>query len=247
METGGGLVPMEFFATQIPQFTLYGDGTAVFEPQRAVAVPLSTMTLPQPDPPFLTAKLTETEVQELLDSALDEGHLAVAKESYSLSGVADAPTTLFTIHAGGYDKSVEIYALGISEPYGNEADDRAHMAALASRLANFTADPGHDQPDSYDPALYRVTLFQSYGPSSSPAIEWPWSDISVSDFRPSDERPGDVLVMSREQVAKLTNVPNGGQMGIWVARPYVGANQTEALPFEIAIRPLLPDEIPTAL
>ena len=137
--------------------------------------------------------------------------------------VADAPTTLFTIYAGGYDKSVEIYALGISDPSGKEADDRAHMAALAGRLANFTADPGHDQP-GYDPAFYRVTLFQSYGPPAPPAIEWPWSDISVSDFHPSDERPGDVMVMSREQVAKLTDVPNGGQMGIWVARPDIVAN-----------------------
>jgi len=236
METGGGVVPLEFFSTQIPQFSLYGDGTVVFKPQPPMAASASSGR--QPDPPFLTAKLTEQEIQELLDVALNAGHLAVAKESYSLAGVADGPTTLFTVNAGGYDKTVNVYALGISSPYGDEADDREHMALLANRLVNFQADSGHDASSTYEPAFYCVTLFRDTAASPLNRADWPWPDVSVSDFRPSDARPGNVMIMTRDQVSKLTAVPNGGQMGLWVRAP-------TGSPVELSVRPLLPDEIAT--
>lgn len=242
METGGGLVPMDFLATQIPQFTLYGDGSAIYKAQTATVVN-STDKQPQPDQAFRTAKLTEEEVQALLESALNAGHLGVAKPSYSLAGVADGPTTLFSITAGGLNKTVSVYALGLGTPFGDESDDREHMAALASRLSNFEADPGHDPSTAYDPVVYRVFLFRATTSSQSTSVEWPWSDVSVGDFLPSDERPGDVMVMSREQVSKLTKVPNGGQAAIWVASPDVGM---DVMPLELAVRPLLPDEIPSA-
>jgi hypothetical protein len=234
METGGGLVPMEFFSTQIPQFTLYGDGTAVFEP-----IPTGNEMIPygRPQAPLLTAKLAEAEVQELLGYALNDGHLAVASESYKDPMIADGPTTLFTVAAGGYDKSVNVYALGISEPSGGEADDRAHMALLASRLSNFAAEPKSDALSNYDPAVYRVTLFRPTGatPPRSPG-EWPWPDISPHAFADMEGRPGDRRVMMRDEVAELTDVPNGGQSGIWVNAP-------DGSLLELSVRPLLPDEV----
>lgn len=234
MDTGGGLVPMEFFSTQIPQFTLYGDGTAVFEP-----LPTANEMVPygEPRPPLLTAKLAENEVQELLGYALTDGHLAVASASYTDQMIADGPTTLFTIDAGGYDKSVNVYALGISEPSGGEADDRAHMALLASRLSNFAAEPGSQALSNYDPAAYRVTLFRPNG-ATPPAStgKWPWLDISPHDFVAMEGRPGDSRVMMRDEVAELTDVPNGGQSAIWV-------NAVDGSPLELSVRPLLPDEV----
>lgn len=234
METGGGLVPMEFFSTQIPQFTLYGDGTAVFEP-----IPTGNEMIPygRPQAPLLTAKLADDEVQELLGYALVDGHLAVASESYTHPMIADGPTTLFTIAAGGYDKSVNVYALGISEPSGGEADDRAHMALLASRLSNFASEPRSDGLINYDPAAYRVTLFRPTGSTPPPSPgEWPWPDISPHAFTANEDRPGDSRVMMRDEVAQLTDVPNGGQSGIWVNAP-------DGSLLEISVRPLLPDEV----
>ena len=32
LEDGGGIMPMELFATHAPTFSLYGDGTAVYQP-----------------------------------------------------------------------------------------------------------------------------------------------------------------------------------------------------------------------
>lgn len=234
METGGGLVPMEFFSTQIPQFTLYGDGTAMFEP-----IPMGNEIIPygKPQPPLLTSKLAEDEVQELLGYALIDGHLAVARESYTDPMIADGPTTLFALDAGGYNKSVNVYALGISEPSGGEADDRAHMALLARRLSNFAAEPGSDSLSNYDPAAYRITLFRPNGasPPASPG-KWPWPDISPQDFTAKVGRPGDSRVMRRDEVAELTRVPNGGQSAIWINAP-------DGSLLELSVRPLLPDEV----
>jgi hypothetical protein len=45
--------------------------------------------------------------------------------------------------------------------------------------------------------------------------------------------------MTRDEVQQLTNVPNGGQMGIWVKAP-------DGSLVEFAVRPMLPDEMPPA-
>ena len=42
--------------------------------------------------------------------------------------------------------------------------------------------------------------------------------------------------MMRDEVAELTDVPNGGQSGIWV-------NAADGSPLELSVRPLLPDEV----
>jgi hypothetical protein len=60
MESGGGFVPMEFLLTQAPSFTLYGDGTVIYQ-QTGDAGPLGGQGLP----PFRVGHLDEDGVQAL--------------------------------------------------------------------------------------------------------------------------------------------------------------------------------------
>ena len=53
----------------------------------------------------------------LLDYALNEGGLGAARAEYTDMMVADASTTTFTIKAGGLDKTVSVYALGMEAGY----------------------------------------------------------------------------------------------------------------------------------
>ena len=72
-DESGGFVPPEFLAAHVPMFTLYGDGTVVFVQSNA--------TLParadgiMTSPPVRTGKLTEDQVQSLLEVAIRDGGL----------------------------------------------------------------------------------------------------------------------------------------------------------------------------
>src|SRR4051812_41228945 len=133
MESGGGLVPMEFFVTQAPQFTLYGDGTVVFMP---LPDP-NGFASARPYPPFLTGTMAEKDVQDLLSFALNDGGLADAKDSYDYPMIADASTTLVDVDAGGVHKHVSVYALLEATNDGPDQADRNALGKLMQRLAKF--------------------------------------------------------------------------------------------------------------
>jgi hypothetical protein len=240
METGGGLVPMEFFVTQAPQFTLYGDGMAVFKPLPNA----EGLGSGKPYPAFLTGEMSEADVQELLAFALGEGGLRDAKDSYDYTQIADASTTLFDVDAGGTRKRVSVYALMEAAADGPDQADRNALAKLSQRLTNFETEARAGAVDSvaeYDPDAYRVVMFEQLGQGLAEnvkVIEWPWPDLKPADFTKTDRR-GAERVMTRGEVAKLISVPNGGQMAIWVKTP-TGVN------VEFAVRPLLPNEVATS-
>jgi hypothetical protein len=237
VEWGGGFVPPNTTVTQAPQFTLYGDGTAVFESLPDV----NGTTFNEPKPALLTGHMPEPRVQELLNYALHEGGLANAKTSYDFPGVADAGTTTFTINAGGVDKMVSVYALMEGTNQGPDQADREALNTLQQRLTNFETEArsgGTESVADYDPDAYKVVMFDDLGgtpPAGVEPIQWPWQDVRPTDFVQTGTNPGAMLSMSREQVAKLTSVPNGGQLSIWVETP-------DGTDVTFALRPWLPDE-----
>jgi len=234
METGGGFVPIDFLLTQAPQFTLYGDGTVVFE---AAADP-NRFGPGGPLTPFQTGRMTEEGMQALLSYALSTGRLAGARDSYIDMMIADAPTTTFTLNAGGLDKVVSVYALGMAQPGDPDAVDKSGFAQLADVLNNFErqAQSGTlDEIKPYDANLYKATMLDQAPGGPGQAVDWPWEDLTLADF-PTGDEPGRVKVLTRDQVALLTDVPNGGQTGIPVNTP-----DGESV-VSFGLRPLLPDE-----
>lgn len=234
MEQGGGFVPMEFYATAAPQFTLYGDGTVIFKSNE----PAPPFGVSGALPAFLTGKMTEENVQALLQFALGQGRLLNARASYENMGCADCPTTTFVLNAGGLEKVVSVYALSeITEP-GPDQADMAGFAQLQKLLFEFQTEAQAgtvSDVTEYDANIYRVTLFEAMGgqPTAEP-IDWPWDDVSPDDFPRGDE-PGAILHLDRAHVESLLEVPNGGAMGIWVR------TEDDTL-YQLAFRPLLPDE-----
>jgi hypothetical protein len=80
-------------------------------------------------------------------------------------------------------------------------------------------------------------MLPAAGEPAGQPIDWPWDDVSIDDFPAPGDEPGQSLTMTREQVAELTEVPNGGVPAIWVTAP------DDSL-VQFAVRPLLPDEEP---
>lgn len=182
LEEGGGLVPMEFNASQAPSFTLYGNGVVVFQPIVA--------TFPDPDAagivhstPWRTAKLDEDQIQELLDYALVSSGLGGARERYPADTVADAPNTIFIIRAGGLDKTVQVNALFELEQPGPDSVVRTAFSKLAQRLKDFDRG-GTINSDIYQPERFRGVIIKREAEPELMPIAWPWPAVKPADFKP---------------------------------------------------------------
>jgi hypothetical protein len=235
-EEGGGFVMPAFLATQAPHFTLYGDGTIVF--RNPMLDPLESSGSIFPMRPFRTAKLTEDQVQDLLVTALGEHGLGIARPEYRNDLVADAATAVFTVNAGGVNKTVSIYALGLEMENDPDAAARAAFTKLRDRLLDIDAGGAFESAE-YVPERYRGILLEGQ-PGAPDAKAWPWPDIKPSDFVTNADPNAFQLparVMTPEEVAALGIEPfTGGFQGLTLIDPDDGKFYT------FSLRPLLPDE-----
>ena len=225
-----------FAASQAPPFTLYGDGTVIFR-NPMLEMPAAHGSV-QTFNPMRTAKLSEEQVQELLILALGEGGLAAARPNYENNMVADAGTAVFTIDAGGIKKTVSIYALGLDDPSGQDAVARAAFKKLADRLADFDQG-GSIATDVYTPDTYRGTLIESPGIVAPDVREWPWTDLTVADFK-LDADPNGLQFPQRTMTPAEIDMLNvkdyeGGFNGLVL-------RGSDKKLYTMALRPLLPDD-----
>jgi hypothetical protein len=234
-EWGGGFVAPGFIATEAPTFSLYGDGTAIFRnPSDAGPVPDSSASPLIRGVPYQIEHLSEARVQVLLAFALESGGLREAADNYDRP-IADAPTTVFTIDAGGVQKAVSINALGIDVANGQDAAVLAKLTALATRLTGYGSEVVAEQP--WSPDRYRGILTdETYG---SP-IPWPWPAILPMDFVRNaglNAPPFPIRTMTPAEVARLGIAGvEGGLQGVSLKAPSGGKV------YSFRLRPLLPDE-----
>ena len=239
MSTGGGFVAPGFLLTQAPEFTLYGDGTVVFRNPADVVPP------PVPDDGvfrsavFRTARMTEAQMQELLEFAIGPSGLGIARAQYDPCCIADAPSTTFTLRAGGLDKEVNIGALDFDDPQpGPDSIVRKAFKGLAERLRNLDRS-GIPSP-AFAPTAYRGILFDgSGGPVAGPIHDWPWTTFGPDGFTsPADPNsfPTPTRTLTAEEVAalKVTGIQGGAQS--------IVLRTSNGKVFMLALRPLLPGE-----
>ena len=227
---GGGFVPMGFFATEAPQFTIYGDGTVIFRDGTPAPDPDDTVFR---EPPFKIATLTEAELQDFLDHALGEGGLGAAKPSYTGPG-ADLPTATFTINAGGRAKSVSVMALGADREDGPDTPVVDALAALGEKIRAF--DREVDGEVIWTPERWRGVLTPD---AVAPPRAWPWPDIAPADFVQRPERdapqfPIRTMTSAEIDLLDLEDI-EGGFSGLALSGPDDKA-------YLFALRPLFPDE-----
>ena len=234
-EEGGGFVPVDFIATQAPTFTLYGDGTVVF--RNALEAPPDKGDGIGRNTPFRIARLSEEQVQALLDRAINRGALGVARAQYDPRTIADAPTATFTLNAGSIRKTVAVVALGMETEPGVDTLTLKALAELGELLRNFDAS-GSSGAGSYEPTSYRGRLWDAGGPAAA-TIGWPWADLKPSDFKAPAGQPDSAFrerVLTAEEASALgVEGIEGGALGMVLDGP-------DGQKYSFALRPLLPDE-----
>jgi alpha-tubulin suppressor-like RCC1 family protein len=216
-----------------PEFTLYGDGTAIFRNDREGALTPADSSIVRARP-FTIADLTEDQVQELLRFALGEGGLSDACEVYESRDVDGFGSAVFTVRAGALDKRIEAFG---EHPLG----------LLIERLLSL--DRGGSIPTRvWLPDRFRGTLFDvdpaNYGgvlpdPDEVGSFAWPWPGLAPEDFvRP--EGPDFGLprrVMSGAEAAVHGFSGNGGL----VQRVYLVGPDRKTL-YYFSMWPVFPDE-----
>jgi hypothetical protein len=237
MEDVGGFVPITLIAMRMPAWTLYGDGTLILAPDEAGLM----NPVPGPTPRMRVVKLDEAQIQLVLETALVRGGLAAARESYVNAGIMDAPTTVFTVHAGGLDKQVRILALGFEEPQpGPDTLARENFQELRVFLQNL-ADDARDEAVDYLATGFMGVLIEleAEQPGTGPDQPWPWDDLTPADFvsDPAAEfvaLPERVLTVAQVEAAGVSE-PKGGHFGITL-------KAEDGKRYDLIIRPLLPDD-----
>jgi hypothetical protein len=236
-DEAGGFVPVEFLAARVPYFTLYGDGRVVFV-QTSAELPVREDNIIA-GYPLRTAVLTEEQVQGLLEFALTDGGLAVARKDYQNPMVADAPTAVFTINAENDSKTVSVNALGMEGQPGPDSRVLAQLATLGERLRDFDQG-GSLASEPYEAAAYRGVILEQQGLQGVQLRDWPWTDIAPADFKlPADPNvlAQGTRTLTPEDVAAVgvDGWQNGISGGLFLSGP-------DGRTYSLVIRPLLPDE-----
>ena len=238
VEYQGGFVPYGFTLSNMPAWSLFGDGTLITQgPQIEI--------YPQPALPSLVrTPITEDGVQAILQAAKDAG-LMDGDANYGDQCIADAATTVFTTNANGSRSIVSAYALDMGEPAGTcgstqDAKARAALAKFQAKLGDLTSwlprgSVGQETP--FDPTEMRVYVLQYQRDPQLPqeAIDWPL-DAPLSAFGASlaDDAQTRCGVVAGDEFERVyAAAQSANQLTPWMS---------DGEKYGLILRPLLPDE-----
>ena len=178
IETSGGLLPPFVLVTELPELSVYGDGTVITLGPQILIYP------PPALPNLLQSRITEDGLQLLLREAAAAG-LLDGDADYPLPGVYDAPTTFFTVNAGGKRTRVSVYALGLEDPSdprltAEQREARQKLAAFAAKARDLASWLPEDTIIERDRPSVITRLQVVVIPADAPQAPQPDEDIPVS-------------------------------------------------------------------
>ena len=241
VDVGGGFVAPQTTLTQFPLFSLFGDGLAVSPGAQIEIYPGPAL------PATVQQRLTPDAIQQILVSARDAG-LFESRDFTDLGsvGIADAPTTTFTVVADGRTSTTHVYALGElgQQPGGMSQDEyqaRKDLLGFESKVTDLTWLPDGSVSDqgAYQPAGLRVFVgdYQPGQGLTEPPMQWPLSP-ELADF--GQPLPGGAVqgmrcgaVTGADLDTLLPLVEQANQLTPWTS----GGSR-----YGLLFRPLMPDE-----
>lgn len=228
-QTGGGFVPMQAAATEIPEVTIYGDGR-VFVTDPAEDRPYDV------GPGLLVRTLPADELRAFLADATGSG-LFSPDADFGQPMVTDLPTTTVTLHTEDPSMSVSAYALTIDAIPGGGLTDaqvaaRQELSALVE-AARALGEPGEPwAPDRVRATLYDPTQTQREG-SIEPGV-WPGPPFAEFPAPTPEGAVASCLVIEGDEATAVWDAASSRGDAWWVSAE--GATDDH----QIVVVPLLP-------
>jgi hypothetical protein len=235
---GGGLVSPDVNLTNLPVFALYGDGTVITPGAQIEIYPAPAL------PEISTRSVDETGVQTILSEAIDavDDLPADLDDTGDFQVIADAPTTTITVDAGRSRRTVEVFALELTERPAGIADDvyeaRQGLLRLIADLGNL--EPWLPAGSLGDETMYEanaarifVGKYRSVADLHQEPIAWPLGSLSglADSTHPAAYRC--TTLEGRDWIRVRDEAARANQLTPWTD----GADR-----FSVLFRPLLPDE-----
>jgi len=243
IDTGGGFISPDVTLTQLPSFSLMGDGAAITPGAVPAIYPGPAMA------PMFQQTYSGTAIEQILQLAKTDGLLGPSKDHTDLGsiGIADAPTTTIIVVADGQTHTFRFYALGelggTKPPQMSQAEFDARAGALD--FSKKTADTGWlptgsvGSSQTYEPAAIRVypKTYQADPNMTEPAVDWPLSPGLAQFGQPVSGGAGEPMrcgaVTGSDLATLLPLVQTANQLTPWTS----GGKE-----YTLLFRPMLPDE-----
>ena len=225
----GGFMMMEAVMSRVPMFTLYGDGRVVIAQFPDASGQAGINGLPQQV--LRETHFTEDQVQGLLQYALIDGQLGIAKESFPVL-VMDVPETVIQLHAAGVDKTVRVAGLGMDPQPGPDAAVLTSLAELVARIQSIKADQDYA-------ATASIAILNATEPAPGVTAQpWPWPDTAPSDF--TQPAPNDPFGFTSHVLTAAEADAIGIAPGDWTAP--MTLTGPDGKTYVVIVRPALPEE-----
>jgi len=244
VEDVGGFVPVEVNLTNVPRFSLYGDGRLILlVPDPEIFDPLASVRA------LVETRLSSAAVQRVLAAAQTAGLLG-GDQNYANAGVTDLPTTVITTNAGGAVSRVSAYGMVLPATGMTPAPDRDAL----TRLAAFVAGLGDldrvltdaERPPAPEPyPIERLQLIvappnPNAEPDPAPA-EWPL-ETALADLGDPTDFGGLSYPEASTRCAVLDGDDAATVVDLLRAPTPPAAWTSDGETFQVLFRPLLPDE-----
>lgn len=231
----GGLNPRLAFA-EVPRATVLGDGTMIVEGAQIAIFPPPLL------PSLFRVQLSEQGVQDLLEAA-DGAGLLSPPAAYGEPPIADATTTIVTVHARDQVVSHEIYALseagpgypGLTERQGERREAvSSFLAALTVPERQLVSPEDVGEPAPFEADRFAIRAGPVQGGEEEPVggiepqvVDWPLPEVDLA-------QAGECVLVEGERAERLVQV-------LADANTLTRFRQQDAV-HTLAVRPLLPGE-----
>lgn len=240
IERTGGMRPPGAAFSDVPVATVLGDGTMIVEGAQIAIHPPPVL------PPLFEMQLSGDGLQELL-AAVDGAGLLSPPPDYGRPPIADARTTIISVHAGGRQVTHEIYALLEAPALGQggrmpgltdrQRERREVVSALVERITTpedeLVSPSEVSEPAPFEASRLAIRARPAQAddtPSGDVAPEvrdWPLPEISLAGA-------ADCLEVDGAQADQLREV-------LTDANTSTMFRQDDTV-YDLAVRPLLPHE-----
>ena len=226
----GGFMMTETVMARVPRFTLYGDGRVLISTpaESAKAAPGNGLSADV----MRETHLTEDEVQAVLQSALVDGKVGIAKQEFPVM-VMDVPTTVIELRAGGIEKRIAVAGLGMEPAPGPDAAVLRALAELVERLVAIPTDGDYVAPASV------AVLAQTEPAPGTATTAWPWPDTEPQAFVPPP--PEDQFGFTTHLLTAAESEAIGTAPGE-AAGPFT-YDGPDSKTYVVVVRPALPEEV----